>query len=335
VRGITAVALPDATATTLGLLAADGVVIGGAGTMIVLAAVAHAGDPRTALLAGGLATCAVAAVLAGSARAYAADVATTAAGVARRTAALAGAGAGRTAALEVDDLNFSYGRRQVLFGVNLRVGEGEIAALLGANGAGKSTLLRLVAGLDHPSSGSIAVFGRDTTYAEAEQQVAGGVAMLAGGRMSFPGLTVGENLRIAAFTFRRDRARLASAIDEVTQLFPVLGERLDQRVGTLSGGEQQMLALGRVLLTRPRLLLIDELSLGLAPRVVEALLDIIRRVNQQGTTVLLVEQSANLALGIARHAFFLERGQVRFDGATSDLMARDDLLRPVFLTRPA
>ena len=153
--------------------------------------------------------------------------------------------------------------------------------------------------------------------------------------MSFPGLSVLENLRVGGHTIRRQGPKLRTAIDEVLDLFPILAERRDQRVGTLSGGEQQMLALGRVLLTRPRLLLIDELSLGLAPKAVESLLAIVRRVNEEGTTVLLVEQSVNLALQLARHAIFLERGEVRFDGATAALLERDDLLRPVFLNRDA
>jgi len=231
----------------------------------------------------------------------------------------------------VGGVDFAYGARPVLFDISLRIEDGEAAALLGTNGAGKSTLLRLVAGLDHPSAGSIHMWGEDSTYLEAEQVVSLGVGLLPGGRMSFPGLTVMENLRVGGHTIRRQGARLEAAIDEVMALFPVLAERRDQRVGTLSGGEQQMLALGRVLLTRPRLLLIDELSLGLAPKAVESLLETVRRVNEEGTTVLLVEQSVNLALSLAAHALFLERGEVRFDGRTADLLARDDLLRPVFL----
>ena len=189
-----------------------------------------------------------------------------------------------------------------------------------------------MAGLDHPSSGTIRIFGHDTTYLEAEQVIGLGVSLLAGGRMSFPALTVAENLRVGGHSIRRQGARLRAAIEEVMTLFPVLAERRDQRVGTLSGGEQQMLAVARVLLTRPRLVLIDELSLGLAPKVVEGLLAIVRRVNDEGATVLLVEQSVNLALTLAAHSFFLERGEVRFDGPTNELLTRDDLLRPVFIT---
>jgi ABC-type branched-subunit amino acid transport system ATPase component len=203
--------------------------------------------------------------------------------------------------------------------------EGEIAALLGTNGAGKSTILRAVAGLDPPVGGRIRLFGDDTTYRDAQDAVQRGIALLAGGRMTFPSLTVDENLRVGAYAQRN------AVVDEVYERFPALAPRRQQRAGTLSGGEQQMLALGRVLLTRPKLLLIDELTLGLAPKVVEQLIDTVREVNAQGTTVLLVEQSVNLALTLADHSFFLERGEVRFDGPTHELLQRDDLLRPVFL----
>jgi ABC-type branched-subunit amino acid transport system ATPase component len=229
-------------------------------------------------------------------------------------------------ALEVCGLDFAYGTQQVLFDVSITVAEGEIAALLGTNGAGKSTILRAVAGLDPPVAGSIRLFGDDTTYIDAEEIVRMGVALLAGGRMTFPSLTVEENLRVGAYSLKS-----SAAIDDVYERFPALAGRRNQRAGTLSGGEQQMLALGRVLLTKPRLLLIDELTLGLAPKVVEHLIGIVREVNAQGTTVLLVEQSANLALALAAHSFFLERGEVRFDGPTEALLRRDDLLRPVFL----
>jgi ABC-type branched-subunit amino acid transport system ATPase component len=231
------------------------------------------------------------------------------------------------AALEVRNLDFAYGTQQVLFDVSLTVAEGEIAALLGTNGAGKSTILRAVAGLDPPIGGTIHLFGEDATYTEAEEIVRLGVALLAGGRMTFPSLTVEENLRVGAYSLKGN-----AAIEDVYRRFPPLASRRQQRAGTLSGGEQQMLALGRVLLTKPRLLLIDELTLGLAPKVVEELIGIVREVNAQGTTVLLVEQSANLALALAQHSFFLERGEVRFDGPTAELLERDDLLRPVFLT---
>ena len=188
-----------------------------------------------------------------------------------------------------------------------------------------ATIRWAVAGLDPPVSGAIHIFGVDTTYSDAEEVVKNGVALLAGGRMTFPSLTVEENLRVGAY------AHADADIAGVYRRFPALAPRQQQRAGTLSGGEQQMLALGRVLTTRPRLLLIDELTLGLAPKIVEELIAIVREVNAQGTTVLLVEQSVNLALTLATHSYFLERGEVRFDGRTEELLERDDLLRPVFL----
>ena len=239
---------------------------------------------------------------------------------------------GSIPALQVRNLDFAYGTQQVLFDVNLEVAEGEIAALLGTNGAGKSTLLRAVSGLEHPTRGTIRLFGTTTTWLEAEQVLSLGCGLLVGGKMTFPSLSVRENLRLAAFSFRKERARAHDAIEEALAAFPALEARLDQPGANLSGGEQQMLALARVLLSRPKLLLIDELTLGLAPKTVEDLIGIVRRVNAEGTTVLIVEQSVNLALSLAEHSFFLERGEVRFDGPTSDLLTRDDLLRPVFLT---
>ncbi len=234
-------------------------------------------------------------------------------------------------ALQIHNLDFFYGTQQVLFDVNLEIPEGEIVALLGTNGAGKSTLLRAVAGLDHPHRGVIRIFGTNCTYLEPEQIVDLGVALLVGGKMTFPGLTVRDNLRIGEYSFRRDAPRSQTAFDEAVALFPELEARLDQSAGTLSGGEQQMLALARVMMTKPRLLMIDELAFGLAPMTVERLMGIVRQVNASGTTVVIVEQSVNRAMSLAERAFFLERGEVRFEGRISDLLQRDDLLRPVFL----
>ncbi len=242
------------------------------------------------------------------------------------------AAGGAIPALQIHNLDFSYGTQQVLFDVNLELGEGEIAALLGTNGAGKSTLMRAVAGLDHPTRGAIRLFGANSTYLEAEQVLELGAGLLVGGKMTFPTLTVRENLRVAGHAFRQDRGRSRAALRQALEQFPALEPLMDQPAGTLSGGEQQMLALARVLLSQPRLLLVDELTLGLAPKMVEELIGIVRQVNEEGTTVLLVEQSVNLALSLAEHSFFLERGAVRFDGRTAELLTRDDLLRPVFLT---
>jgi branched-chain amino acid transport system ATP-binding protein len=180
----------------------------------------------------------------------------------------------------------------------------------------------------------IRIFGMNCTYLEPEQIIDQGVALLVGGKMTFSGLSVRDNLRVGGHSLRRDGARARAALDEALGLFPELGLRLDQPAGTLSGGEQQMLALARVMMTQPRLLMIDELALGLAPMTVDRLLEIVRRVNASGTTVILVEQSFNRAMSLARHAFFIERGEIRFDGATEELLDRDDLLRPVFLAGP-
>ena len=241
------------------------------------------------------------------------------------------AGGDAPCALEVRDLDFSYGRLQVLFGVSVDVADGEIVALLGTNGAGKSTLLRAVCGLDLPDRGTVRCFGEDVTRLPAEARVDRGIVQVPGGRSTFPSLTVLENLRTGGYRYRRDRARLDAAVEEVFGHFPVLAERRDQAAGTLSGGEQQMVALGRAFIADPRLLLIDELSLGLAPVIVEQLLGIVRAFAARGTTLVLVEQSVNVALSVATTAYFMERGQVRFGGPAADLLDRPDLLRSVFL----
>jgi ABC-type branched-subunit amino acid transport system ATPase component/sugar phosphate permease len=238
---------------------------------------------------------------------------------------------GAVPALQVHNLDVFYGANQILFDVNLEVAQGEILALLGTNGAGKSTLLRTVAGLEHPHRGVIRIDGVTCTYLEPEQIIDRGVALLVGGKMTFPGLTVRDNLRIGAHTLRKERGAGRAAVDQAVARFPELAPRLDQPAGTLSGGEQQMLALARVLVTRPSLLMIDELALGLAPMVVDRLMEIVRQVNREGATVVLVEQSVNRAMTLAHRAVFLERGEVRFDGPTAELLERDDLLRPVFL----
>ena len=238
---------------------------------------------------------------------------------------------GEIPALQVHNLDFYYGTNQVLFDVNLEVEQGEMVALLGTNGAGKSTLLRAVSGLSHPHRGVVRIFGMNCTYLEPEQIIDQGVALLVGGKMTFPGLSVRDNLRIGGHTMRRDRAKSAAALREALGVFPELADRIEQPAGTLSGGEQQMLALARVMMTRPRLLLIDELALGLAPMTVDRLMGMVRRINEEGATVILVEQSVNRAMSLAERCFFMERGEIRFDGPTAELMQRDDLLRPVFL----
>jgi len=228
-------------------------------------------------------------------------------------------------------IDFSYGELQVLFGVDLAVDEGEMVALLGTNGAGKSTLLRVISGLGLPSAGTVRFGGVDVTYVAPHRRPAMGIVQVPGGKAVFSTLSVVENLRLYGFSLGRDRRAIEQSIETALEAFPQLAARRSQPASTLSGGEQQMLALTKALILRPRLLLIDELSLGLAPVVVAELLEIVRQINATGTAVVLVEQSVNLALSLVDHAYFMERGQVRFDGPADELLGRNDLLRSVFL----
>ena len=237
----------------------------------------------------------------------------------------------RSDALVCQGLDVGYGRVPVLFDVSLRVADGEMVALLGTNGAGKSTVLRAACGLNLPTRGSVRLYGRDITWLDPERRLALGLAQVPGGRSTFGPLSVIDNLRAHAYTLGTDRRLVESRLDDAMSVFPRLAERRDQPAATLSGGEQQMLALAKALIVRPRVLLIDELSLGLAPSVVGELLGTVRTINQQGTAVLLVEQSINVALSLADRAYFMERGRVQFEGAGAALLERDDLLRSVFL----
>jgi branched-chain amino acid transport system ATP-binding protein len=235
--------------------------------------------------------------------------------------------------LDVRDLQVAYGRTTVLHGVSLTVAAGERVALLVTTAAGKSTLLRAVSGVLRPSRGTVHLDGDDVTGERPAKLVRAGLVQMPGGRATFPGLTVAENLRIGAITV--PSADRAARVDEVVALFPILGERLGQLAGSLSGGQQQQLALARALMPRPRVLLIDELSLGLAPTVVADLLDVLERLRSEGMAVVLVEQHVDLALEVADRAYFLERGEVRFEGPAPDLRGRTDLLRAVFLAGPS
>jgi ABC-type branched-subunit amino acid transport system ATPase component/predicted MFS family arabinose efflux permease len=232
--------------------------------------------------------------------------------------------------LAVRGIDAKYGDLQVLFDIDLTVDEGEVVALLGTNGSGKSTLLKVVSGLLLPSSGSVRLSGADITFVSAERRVGMGVTQIPGGHAVFGPLTVVENLLAYADTLDLG-SRSAPEIDRCFEIFPALADRRHQLASTLSGGEQQMLALAKAAILRPRLLLIDELSLGLAPTVVGELLDRVGDLREAGSTIVLVEQSVNLALSVCERAYFLERGEVRFSGRGEDLLARDDLLRAVFL----
>lgn len=238
---------------------------------------------------------------------------------------------GRSKLLLVRGLDVSYGDVQVLFGVDLEVGEGETIALLGTNGAGKSTLLKAISGIVEADRGAVMFDGRDVTHAPPNEIAGHGIVQVPGGQGVFPGLTVIENLRAASWLDRRDKRLVETRIEQVLEMFPVLRERLHEPAANLSGGQQQMLGLGMAFLSRPRLIMIDELSLGLAPVVVEQLLDIVRGFREQGTTVIIVEQSVNVALSLADEAFFMEKGEIRFHGPTAELLERPDVLRSVFL----
>ncbi len=237
--------------------------------------------------------------------------------------------------LSCRDIDMAYGPVQILFGVDFDVEEGEVVALLGTNGAGKSTLLKGICGLVRPKRGTVTFKGENITKLPADVTARKGIALMPGGKGVFPTLSVAENLRMASWLIRDDQARIELARKEVLSLFPVLAERYNQMAGNLSGGEQQMLALGSALMTRPEVLMIDELSLGLAPTIVGQLLEVVDEVHARGTTIVIVEQSVNVALNLAKRAVFMEKGEVRFEGPAAELLDRPDILRSVFIAGAA
>jgi ABC-type branched-subunit amino acid transport system ATPase component/predicted MFS family arabinose efflux permease len=238
---------------------------------------------------------------------------------------------GQAKLLLVRNVDVHYDNVQVLFHVDFEVDEGEIVALLGTNGAGKSTLIKTIAGLVKATNGAVVFDGRDMTYAPPNEVAERGVVMMPGGQGVFPTVTVADHLRLAGWVHRKDKPRVAATTERVFELFPILRDRLGEPAGNLSGGQQQMLALGMAFIEGPRLLMIDELSLGLAPAIVEQLLPLVRDLAAQGTTIVLVEQSVNLALTVADTAYFMEKGEIRFHGPTKELLERPDVLRSVFL----
>jgi branched-chain amino acid transport system ATP-binding protein len=215
--------------------------------------------------------------------------------------------------------------------VNLEVNEGEIVALLGTNGAGKTTILRVISGILRPTVGDARWKGESLVGQRPSDIVKRGIVQMPGGRGVFPGMTVYENLEIAGFLYGRDKAKRKHMIDKVFEFFPKLTKKRRQSAGSMSGGEQQMLTLAKSFIMDPDLLLIDELSLGLAPKVVQDLLEIIRRFNAEGVACVIVDQHVDLALDVASRAYFIERGEIRFSGPSEELRGRDDLLRSVFL----
>ncbi|NLG87178.1 MAG: ABC transporter ATP-binding protein [Firmicutes bacterium] len=231
--------------------------------------------------------------------------------------------------LEIKDLHVHYGGIHALKGISLTVPEGKIVTLIGANGAGKSTTLRAICGLVKPTSGSIVFCGENLVGEKTTTIIKKGITMVPEGRRVFPDLTVHENLILGAYA-RQDHQAIEEDIKQVNTLFPRLLERRDQLAGTLSGGEQQMLAVGRALMSRPRLLMMDEPSLGLAPVLVQDIFQIIRRINNDGMTILLIEQNAKAALELADYGYVLETGSVALAGTGKDLLA-DDRVRKVYL----
>ena len=230
--------------------------------------------------------------------------------------------------LKVENLNVYYGSINAIKGISFEVNQGEIVTMIGANGAGKSTTMNTVAGLLNPRSGSIVFEGRDITHMPANKVVSLGLALCPEGRRVFQQMSVRENLEMGGYT--RQASEIAPALDHVFELFPRLKERQRQVAGTLSGGEQQMLAMGRAMMSKPKLLMLDEPSMGLAPLLVEQIFDIILSLNKAGTTILLVEQNAQMALSIANRAYVLETGKI-FKEGSADMLMHDDAVRKAYL----
>ncbi|MFU2013740.1 ABC transporter ATP-binding protein [Peribacillus butanolivorans] len=226
--------------------------------------------------------------------------------------------------LKIEDINVYYGNIQALKGVSLSINEGEIVTLIGANGAGKSTMLKTISGLLKPKQGKIMYEGQSIGGKAAQSIVKMGISHVPEGRRVFANMTVEENLQLGAY-LRKDKAGIKQDMEKVYELFPRLLERLKQQSGTLSGGEQQMLAMGRALMAKPRLLLLDEPSMGLAPLLVKQIFNIIEEINKTGTTILLVEQNANLALSIADRAYVVETGRIVLSGKSEELTASEEI----------
>jgi len=231
--------------------------------------------------------------------------------------------------LEIKNLNVHYGVIHALKDISLAVNEGEIVTLIGANGAGKTTTLRTISGLIKATSGQILLHGEDLANVNAQRRVELGISQVPEGRRIFPPMSVLENLELGAF-LRNDKAQIKKDMDNVFDRFPILGQRKKQLAGTLSGGEQQMLAMGRALMSKPKILLLDEPSMGLAPLLVREIFEIVKDINKSGTTVLLVEQNANMALSIADRAYVIETGTIVISG-TGEELAKSDQIKNAYL----
>ena len=235
--------------------------------------------------------------------------------------------------LEVEDLRAGYGSLPVLGGITFSIEEGETAVLLGLNGAGKTTTVLTLAGMLKPWSGRITFMGHDVTGVDPRKLVAEGIVLVPEGRHVFPQLTVAQNLRLGAWPYKKDRKNTRAIVERAVEYFPRLSERWGQMAGTLSGGEQQMLAIARGLMARPKLLLIDEASLGLSPKLTQTVFDVVRQINQDGTTVLIVEQNAGV-LRIASRAFVMEKGTLVYRGSGEEILDHSEI-RQAYLGSPA
>lgn len=226
--------------------------------------------------------------------------------------------------LEINNLEVHFGVIRALKGISLKVEDGEIVTLIGANGAGKTTTLRTISGLKKPTGGTISLDGNDITNTTAQQRVEFGISQVPEGRRVFSTMTVLENLELGAY-MRKDKSEIAKDLKRVYESFPILSDRRKQAAGTLSGGEQQMLAIGRALMSRPKILMLDEPSMGLAPILVQEIFNIIEEINQSGTTILLIEQNASMALKIADRAYVMETGSIVLSGKGTDLMQSNEI----------
>ncbi len=231
--------------------------------------------------------------------------------------------------LELIDINVHYGAIHALQGINLKVNRGEIVTLIGANGAGKSTTLKTISGTLKPTSGEILLEGKNINTVNSHELVSLGIAHVPEGRRIFRNMSVMENLEIGAYS-RKDTAEIKKDYEKIFNTFPIISERRNQMAGTLSGGEQQMLAIGRALMSRPELLLLDEPSMGLAPLIVKQIFSIIKEINKTGTTVLLIEQNATMALKIAHRAYVIQHGVIELDGSAEELL-NDDSIKSAYL----
>jgi ABC-type branched-subunit amino acid transport system ATPase component/MFS family permease len=323
---------PAARVPAAALAGMAGAGVGGVLGLLVTVGVAQDVGVQGALTALAIPALGGAFALRGAADTVEADLAATGQRLTEEADVQAARAAGRPAPLlSAHGIVVRYGHRRAVDGVDLEIADGELLALLGTNGAGKSTLLRVLSGITVPDAGSVRLEGRDITLLDPERRGRLGIGHVAFGAAVFDTLRVDESLRLSAHSLGLRGPEASEAIDWALEMFPRLDERRASRGAALSGGERQMLALAQMLLRRPRVLLADELSIGLAPGIVENLLQVVRDAHSRGTTVVVVEQSVDVALDLATRAVFLERGRVRFDGAPEDLRSRDDLLRPVFL----